>query len=80
MLMDFTDLLELLVQDPERLPTLQALIIDEAQDLSKLQWTLVMQLAERAQLLLLEPLLRALGVERVQAGQGAHLLPLLDLL
>ena len=49
MLMDFTDLLELLVQDPERLPTLQALIIDEAQDLSKLQWTLVMQLAERAQ-------------------------------
>ena len=49
MLMDFTDLLEQIVEQPERLPTLQALIIDEAQDLSKLQWRLVMQLADKAQ-------------------------------
>jgi DNA helicase-2/ATP-dependent DNA helicase PcrA len=49
MLMDFTDLLEQIVEQPERLPTLQALIIDEAQDLSKLQWKLVMQLADKAQ-------------------------------
>lgn len=48
-LMDFTDLLELIVQQPERLPRLEALIIDEAQDLSPLQWRLVEQLALRSQ-------------------------------
>lgn len=48
-LLDFTDLLELIVQQPERLPRLEALIIDEAQDLSPLQWRLVEQLALRAQ-------------------------------
>jgi DNA helicase-2/ATP-dependent DNA helicase PcrA len=49
MLMDFTDLLEQIVQQPERLPTLRALIIDEAQDLSLLQWKLVMCLSERSE-------------------------------
>ena len=48
-LLDFTDLLELIVQQPDRLPRLEALIIDEAQDLSLLQWRLVEQLALRAQ-------------------------------
>ena len=48
-LLDFTDLLELIVEDPDRLPSLEALIIDEAQDLSQLQWRLVEQLALRAQ-------------------------------
>jgi superfamily I DNA/RNA helicase len=48
-LLDFTDLLELIVQQPERLPRLEALIIDEAQDLSPLQWRLVEQLALRSQ-------------------------------
>jgi len=48
-LLDFTDLLEMIVEDPERLPRLDALIIDEAQDLSQLQWRLVEQLALRAQ-------------------------------
>jgi DNA helicase-2/ATP-dependent DNA helicase PcrA len=48
-LLDFTDLLELIVQQPDRLPSLEALIIDEAQDLSLLQWRLVEQLALRAQ-------------------------------
>lgn len=48
-LLDFTDLLEHVVQDPDRLPHLEALIIDEAQDLSRLQWRLVEQLALRAQ-------------------------------
>ena len=48
-LLDFTDLLELIVQQPNRLPTLEALIIDEAQDLSALQWRLVEQLALRSQ-------------------------------
>ena len=47
-LLDFTDLLERVVEDPERLPRLDALIIDEAQDLSRLQWKLVEQLALRA--------------------------------
>ena len=48
-LLDFTDLLEHVLLEPERLPRLEALIIDEAQDLSRLQWRLVEQLALRAQ-------------------------------
>ena len=48
-LMDFTDLLEHVLLQPERLPRLDALIIDEAQDLSRLQWRLVEQLALRSQ-------------------------------
>jgi superfamily I DNA/RNA helicase len=48
-LLDFTDLLEHALAFPERLPQLEALIIDEAQDLSRLQWKLVEQLAHRAQ-------------------------------
>ena len=48
-LMDFTDLLEYILLEPDRLPKLEALIIDEAQDLSRLQWRLVEQLALRAQ-------------------------------
>lgn len=47
-LMDFTDLLEKLLEVPERLPTLDALIIDEAQDLSRIQWRLVSALARRS--------------------------------
>jgi superfamily I DNA/RNA helicase len=47
-LMDFTDLLERIVEHVERLPRLEVLIIDEAQDLSKLQWRLVAELASRA--------------------------------
>lgn len=48
-LMDFTDLLEGLLEVPDKLPMLDALIIDEAQDLSKIQWRLVTQLARRSQ-------------------------------
>ena len=48
-LLDFTDLLEHVLLEPDRLPKLDALIIDEAQDLSRLQWRLVEQLALRAQ-------------------------------
>ena len=48
-LLDFTDLLEHVLLEPERLPRLDALIIDEAQDLSLLQWRLVEQLSLRAQ-------------------------------
>lgn len=48
-LFDFTDLLEHILLEPDRLPHLEALIIDEAQDLSRLQWRLVEQLALRAQ-------------------------------
>jgi DNA helicase-2/ATP-dependent DNA helicase PcrA len=47
-LMDFTDLLEQIVQEPDYLPKLDVLIVDEAQDLSRLQWEMVIQLAERA--------------------------------
>ena len=47
-LLDFTDLLERVVEEPERLPSLKSLIIDEAQDLSKLQWMLVKELIARA--------------------------------
>ena len=48
LLMDFTDLLERMVEQSERLPELDVLIIDEAQDLSRLQWKLVMALAEKS--------------------------------
>jgi superfamily I DNA/RNA helicase len=48
-LLDFTDLLEQVLNFPDRLPRLDVLIIDEAQDLSLLQWRLVKQLALRAQ-------------------------------
>ena len=40
-LLDFTDLLEQIVDQPDKLPKLEVLIIDEAQDLSRLQWKLV---------------------------------------
>lgn len=47
-LLDFTDLLEQIVQEPDYLPKLEVLIVDEAQDLSRLQWEMVIQLAQRA--------------------------------
>lgn len=47
-LMDFTDLLERIVEEPHRLPKLDVLIVDEAQDLSRLQWRLVSELAARS--------------------------------
>ena len=47
-LLDFTDLLEMIVSDPDRLPTLEVLIVDEAQDLSRLQWQMVEALAKKA--------------------------------
>lgn len=47
-LMDFTDLLERIVEEPHRLPSLDVLIVDEAQDLSALQWRLVSALTSRA--------------------------------
>lgn len=47
-LIDFTDLLELVIQEPERLPTLDVLIVDESQDLSRLQWDLVQALCKRS--------------------------------
>lgn len=48
-LLDFTDLLERIIEEPSRLPSLEVLIVDEAQDLSRLQWKLVSELAQRAQ-------------------------------
>lgn len=47
-LMDFTDLLERISEQPDRLPKLDVLIIDEAQDLSRLQWFLVEHLVNRS--------------------------------
>jgi len=47
-LLDFTDLLEMIVVQPERLPALEVLIVDEAQDLSRLQWQLVESLAKKS--------------------------------
>lgn len=47
-LLDFTDLLEMVVQQPDQLPSLEVLIVDEAQDLSRLQWQLVELLASKA--------------------------------
>ena len=48
-LLDFTDLLEKILEEPSRLPSLEVLIVDEAQDLSRLQWKLVAELAQRSQ-------------------------------
>ena len=47
-LLDFTDLLEMVITDPSRLPSLEVLIVDEAQDLSRIQWLMVEALASRA--------------------------------
>lgn len=48
-LIDYTDMLEMVVKDfPDSLPSLDVLIIDEAQDLSKLQWSLVNILVSKA--------------------------------
>ena len=47
-LLDFTDLLELIVLESHRLPNLEVVIIDEAQDLSRLQWNLVEALTQKA--------------------------------
>jgi DNA helicase-2/ATP-dependent DNA helicase PcrA len=48
-LLDFTDLLEMVVEQPHLLPTFDVLIIDESQDLSRLQWLLVKDLAKRSE-------------------------------
>jgi DNA helicase-2/ATP-dependent DNA helicase PcrA len=48
MLMDFTDLIERLIEQAERLPSLDVLIVDEAQDMSRLQWKLVIALESKA--------------------------------
>jgi DNA helicase-2/ATP-dependent DNA helicase PcrA len=48
MLFDFTDLLEKINLEPERLPRLKTVIVDEAQDLSPIQWDLVKNLIERS--------------------------------
>jgi len=47
-LLDFTDLLEMAVVDHQLLPALEVLIVDEAQDLSRLQWQMVEALAAKA--------------------------------
>ena len=47
-LLDFTDLLEMVVTEHSCLPSLEVLIIDEAQDLSRLQWQMVEILAGKA--------------------------------
>jgi DNA helicase-2/ATP-dependent DNA helicase PcrA len=47
-LLDFTDLLEHLMLEPDRVPRLQTVIIDEAQDLSRLQWNIVNELVARS--------------------------------
>ena len=47
-LLDFTDLLEMAVVEHDRLPALEVLIVDEAQDLSRLQWQMVEVLASKA--------------------------------
>ena len=47
-LLDFTDLLEMVVSQHDRLPALEVLIVDEAQDLSRLQWMMVEALAAKA--------------------------------
>jgi DNA helicase-2/ATP-dependent DNA helicase PcrA len=48
-LYDFTDMLYNLIKDEEKIPFFKVLIIDEAQDLSKLQWELVDKLIERSE-------------------------------
>ena len=47
-LLDFTDLLEMIVVEHDRLPSLDVLIVDEAQDLSRLQWQMVEALSAKA--------------------------------
>ena len=52
-LYDFTDLLEMIVLEPDRLPRLDVLIVDECQDLSRLQWEIVRDLTHRSDRILL---------------------------
>ena len=40
-IMDFNDLIKTLIQKQDKIPNLKAIFIDEAQDLSPLQWKLV---------------------------------------
>ena len=47
-LLDFTDLLEMVVLDASLIPALEVVIIDEAQDLSRLQWQMVELLVSKA--------------------------------
>jgi superfamily I DNA/RNA helicase len=46
---DYTDMIELALRDDAALPALQLLLIDEAQDLSPLQWDLTRLLIARAE-------------------------------
>ena len=45
---DFTDILEEVAKNPELIPSLETVIVDEAQDLSRLQWNIVKLLADKA--------------------------------
>lgn len=47
-LIDFTDLIEHLIYEPKKIPEFEAIIIDEAQDLNRLQWNLVEILTTKA--------------------------------
>lgn len=47
-LMDFTDLLAKVAVNPSLLPALDVVIIDEAQDLSALQWDIVSELVKKS--------------------------------
>jgi len=46
-LYDFTDLLEMMAERFDDLPSLDVVIVDEAQDLSRLQWNIVHALSDR---------------------------------
>lgn len=48
-LMDYTDMLRRVVDGGRILPTLRTVLVDEGQDLSRLQWGVVEALAERAE-------------------------------
>ena len=39
--MDFNDLIKTLIEKQDKIPKLKAIFIDEAQDLSPLQWKLL---------------------------------------
>lgn len=74
-LMDFTDMLESVIQQPDLLPNFSTLIIDEAQDLSRLQWNLVKVLLNRCE----EAFLAGDDDQAVFTWSGADVQTFLDL-
>ena len=65
---DYTDSLEKIVYEDIDVPRLKVVIVDEAQDLTKLQWALVMKLINQADKVYIAEMM----IKKYLIGQGQN--------